>query len=71
MMLSLTLQTDDGLSENDMALNVASQSPSQNESVAPNMIPVRVNVDVQANFFTGQIWTQQDLLDIHLHLEKN
>ena len=42
--------TDDGLSENDTALNVAPQSPSQTESVAPDMIPVRLNVDVQANF---------------------
>ena len=42
--------TDEGLSENDTALNVAPQSPSQTESVAPNMIPVRLNIDVQANF---------------------
>ena len=41
--------TDDGLSENDTALN-APQSASQTESVAPNMIPVRLNIDVQGNF---------------------
>ena len=41
--------TNDGLSENDMALN-APQLASQTESVAPNMIPVGLNIDVQGNF---------------------
>ena len=41
--------TEDGLSGNDTPLN-APQSSSQTESVAPDLIPVCLNVDVQGNF---------------------